>query len=106
MISQGQLLEAFEKFYVENVVMEEVGESPRIGKNVNREYEQKFVSSVEAVYGTGVDSITSDEDAEITMVENWMEATLTGMEGRIMMKQVAVQKWQDDQIIQEKFYHK
>lgn len=105
MIAQGQLLEAFEKFYAENIVMEEVGDEPRVGKSVNREYEQKFISSVEAVHGMGVDAITSDEEAGITMVESWMEATLTGM-GRIMMKQVAVQKWQGDQIVQEKFYHK
>lgn len=105
MIGQGQLLEAFEKFYHQDVVMQEAGEEPRNGKDVNREYEKNFLAMVKEIHGGGVDAITSDEANGVTMVENWMEITFQDG-NRIKMEQVAVQKWDGDQIIAEKFYHK
>jgi hypothetical protein len=53
----------------------------------------------------GVDSITSDENAGVTMVENWMDVTLKGI-GKVNYTQVAVQRWEGDYIVEEKFYHK
>ncbi|MBI2451723.1 hypothetical protein HYV50_01435 [Candidatus Pacearchaeota archaeon] len=38
MILQGKIMEAFEKFYDENVVMQENSEEPRIGKEINRKF--------------------------------------------------------------------
>ena len=105
MISQGKMLDAFDKYYGENVVMEEVGEDAKTGKAVNREREEQFLKSVEDFHGMGIDAITADEDSGVTMVENWMDASIAGM-GRILMKQVAVQKWDGDFIVHEKFYHK
>jgi hypothetical protein len=105
MISQGQLLEGFEKYYADDVVMVEVGEATRTGKDENREYEKKFLASVEQVHGMGIDSITADEDKAVTCVESWMDVTLVGV-GRIMLKQAAVQYWHGEQIKEERFYHK
>ncbi len=105
MIYSGQLLEGFEKFYHEDVVMEEVGEEPRIGKSANRAYEEKFVASVKEIHGGGIDAITSDEENAITMVESWMDVTFKD-DTRVMLRQVAVAKWDGAMIRQEKFYHK
>ncbi len=102
---EGRMLDAFDKYYGENVIMEEVGEDQKIGKALNREREEKFMAGIEAFHGMGVDAITSDEAAKVTMVENWMDVTLVGI-GRIMMRQVAVQYWDGDYIVHEKFYHK
>lgn len=104
MVGSGQIMDAFEKFYHEDVVMQEVGQDPRIGKGANREYEKNFVSSVKEIHGGGVDSITSDETNGITSVESWMDVTFQNGQ-RIKMEQVAVQYWQDGLIIKEKFYH-
>ena|ERR1022692_1742318 len=105
MMGQGKMLDAFDKYYGENVIMEEVGEDQKVGKALNRAREEQFLKAVEDFHGMGVDAITSDEDAGITMVETWMDASMAGM-GRIFMKQVAVQKWEGDYIVHEKFYHK
>lgn len=105
MVGQGQILDAFEKFYHEDVVMQETTEAPRVGKAANREYEKQFVSSLKEVHGGGVDAITSDEEKGITCVETWMDMTFADG-NRVKMEQVAVQYWQGDQIIKEKFYHK
>lgn len=105
MINTGQLIEAFEKYYAEDVVMQELGEAPRKGKDVNREYELKFLNSVAEVHGAGVDNIASDEPKGVVMIENWMD--LTFKDGnRVKMEQVCVQQWKDEQIVSEKFYHK
>ncbi len=105
MVGAGQILDAFEKYYAEDVTMQELGEAPRVGKDANREYEKKFVSSVKEVHGGGVDSITSDEENGITAVESWMDITFADGT-RIKMEQVAVQQWKGDFVHKEKFYHK
>ena len=104
MIGQGQMLEAFEKYYHEDVVMVEATGEVRKGKAVNREFEKGWLASIKEMHGGGVTAITSDEDAGITMSESWMEATF--QDGtRMKMEEVAVQKWQGDQIIHERFYY-
>jgi len=104
LILSGQILPAFETYYHEEVVMQENLEAPRVGKAVNREYEETFVNSLEAVHGGGVDAILSDEAQQVAMIESWMDVTFKGGQ-RLKMAQVAVQKWQGDQIVHERFYH-
>ena len=105
MVGQGQLLEAFEKYYADNVVMVEATGERTSGKAANREREVKFLESVEAFHGSGVYAVTSDEDAGVSMVEAWMELTFKGAPGPMKMEQVAVQKWEGDQIVHERFYY-
>ncbi|NMM49133.1 SnoaL-like domain-containing protein [Marinigracilibium pacificum] len=104
MINSGQLLDAFEKYYSENIVMQENSEEPRVGKESNREYEKNFLSNIQEFHGAGVGAITSNEDTKTTMVESWMDVTFKG-DQRVKLEQVAVQKWDGDQIVNERFYH-
>jgi hypothetical protein len=106
MMAQGKMMDAFDKYYGENVVMVDLGHmEPCVGKAANRERELAFVGAIEEFHGMGVDAITADEVNGVTMVENWMDVTLKGM-GRVHYKQVAVQRWEGDFIVDEKFYHK
>jgi len=105
LINSGQLLEGFEKYYHQDVVLQEIGEAPREGKEVNREYEKAFLASVKEFHGGGVLAITANEAENKTMVESWMDMTFQN-DFRIKMQQVAVQTWEGDQIINETFYHK
>lgn len=105
MLAQGQLMEAFEKYYHLDVVMQELGEEPRIGKEACRTYEINFLSSIKEFHGMAVMAITADEENAITMVESWMEVTFQN-DFKLKMTQVAVQRWKNGQIIQETFYHK
>ncbi len=100
----GKLLDAFEKYYHDDVVMIEATGDVRKGKDANREAEKKFLSSVKEWHGGGVRAITSNESEATTMVESWLDVTMEGV-GRITMEQIARQKWQDDQIIEERFYY-
>jgi hypothetical protein len=105
MMGEGKLLDAFDKYYAENVVMQEVGEAVREGKAINRAYEERFLASVEGFHGMGIDAIASDEENGVVFIENWMDATLAGV-GRITLRQVCVQRWEGDHIVKELFYHK
>jgi hypothetical protein len=105
MIGQGQTLQAFEKYYAENVVMQEVGEDIRVGKDVCRKYEEDFVNGVEEWHGMTVDSIAEDADNNKILIETSADFTLKGM-GRIQMSQVCVQTWNNGLIEKELFYHK
>ncbi|MCB0738807.1 MAG: nuclear transport factor 2 family protein [Bacteroidetes bacterium] len=105
MIGQGQSLEALDKFYHDNVTVTEVPRNEvRNGKEAQRAAIQQWFEMVESHNGGGVKSITSNEEEGITAVESWMDMTLKGgMNAK--MSEVAVQKWDGDKIIEEKFYY-
>ena len=105
MILNGRLMDGFEKHYHDDVVMMEIGDEPRHGKTINREHELKWLSNIETFHGAAVDAITANEETGVTMVENWMDVTIKGA-GRVKFVQVAVQRWKDGLIIEERFYHK
>src|SRR5271165_1574602 len=46
MILTGKALEAFDRFYADDVVMQENNEEPRPGKALNRKFEEEFFSSL------------------------------------------------------------
>jgi ketosteroid isomerase-like protein len=103
-MAQGKMLDAFDKYYNDKVVMVEATGETRKGKEANRKFQSEFMGTIKEVHGSGVNAITSDEKAGVTMVESWMD--VTNKEGqRMKMEEVAVQKWQGDQIIHERFYY-
>lgn len=104
MLGQGQGMEAFEKFYHDDVTMIEATGDVRRGKEANREFEKNWYSNVESMNDGGVNAITVDEDNGITMVETWMDVTFKDG-NRMKMEEVARQKWQDGKIIEERFYY-
>lgn len=67
MILSGQFAEAFEKFYAENVIVQENDLPPRVGKEANRQHEKRFYDSVKDFHGVTIgnvavkDSITFSE---------------------------------------------
>lgn len=105
LLNSGQLMDAFEKYYAENVVMIEATGEERVGKEINRQAELDFLNKVQEFHGSGVTHIASNEEAKCTMVEAWMEVTFKGAPGPIKMEQVTVQQWEGDQIIKERFYY-
>lgn len=104
MIGEGNMLEAFENYYHDDVVMVEVTGDKREGKDANREFEKNWLAGIKEMHGGGVNAITSNEDAGVTMVEAWTDMTFKDG-NRVKMEEVAVQKWDGDKIIHERFYY-
>jgi hypothetical protein len=103
MILKGEILDAFEKFYAEDVVMEE-GDQRREGKDENREYEKQFVGALTEFRSAEIHARAIDEDNRVTFSEWENDFTLEGV-GDVLQKQVAVRTWNEDgQVTHEKFY--
>ncbi len=104
MILQGQIMEAFEKYYADDVTMQENNGEPRVGKVTNRAYEEAFVSSLTAFNGAEVQALAVNEEDGLTMVQWWMAFTHKEY-GDIDRTQVCVQQWKDGQIVHERFFY-
>jgi ketosteroid isomerase-like protein len=103
-VLSGQILEAFEAYYADDVVMQEDSEEPREGKEANRAYEEQFVNSVEGFHDGKVTAVAVNEEDGTVLSEWFMDVTLKDA-GRIQIEQVSVQRWEDGQIVHERFYH-
>jgi len=103
-VLSGQILEAFEEYYADDVVMQEDSKEPRVGKKANRKYEEQFVNSVEGFHDGKVTAVAVNEDDGVVLSEWFMDVTLKDT-GRIQIEQVSVQRWEDGQIKHERFYH-
>ena len=98
----GDLIGAFDKFYAENVVMQENSAEPTAGKAANREREQQFVDSIAEFHGASVQASAASGD---TSFSEWM-MDLTFKGGfRVKLAQVCVRTWKDDQVVWERFYY-
>ncbi len=101
-VLSGKIMEAFEKYYADDVVMQENSEEPRKGKEANRKAEQEFMASVEAFNGAAVKA--SAVNGDVTFSEWEMDITFKGGH-RVKMNQVAVRQWKNGKIAHERFFY-
>lgn len=102
MVTNGKLMEAFEKYYDEDVVMQENRKDPTVGKSANRVREEQFVGSVEAVHAMSAPSVVVDGDE---VVIHWLgDVTFKGGI-RVAMDQLAQQTWKNGKIVRERFIY-
>jgi ketosteroid isomerase-like protein len=101
-VLSGKIMEAFEKYYADDVVMQENSEEPREGKAANRKAEEDFMASVEAFNGASVKA--SAVNGDVTFSEWEMDITFKGGH-RVKMNQVAVRQWKNGKIAHERFFY-
>ncbi|HEV3150800.1 MAG TPA: SnoaL-like domain-containing protein [Acidobacteriaceae bacterium] len=101
-VLSGKAMEAFEKYYAEDVVMQENSEEPRRGKAANRKAEEEFFASVEAFNGGSVKA--SAVNGDVSFSEWEMDVTFKGGH-RVKMSQVAVRHWKNGKIVHERFFY-
>lgn len=104
MMGQGQMMEAFEKYYAENVVMVEGTGEAFDGKEVNRKREEEWMGSMKEMHSGGVGAMTSNEETGHTSTESWVDVTFQDG-NRMKIEEVSVKKWEGDQIVHERFYY-
>ena len=102
MILEGKILEAFDKFYADDVVMQDNDYPARVGKDVNRQYEEAFVNGLTEFRGAKVIKTIYSDDLAVT--EWWMDYTHKDY-GVRNYTQLAVQRWKNGKIVEEKFYY-
>ncbi len=102
MILKGHIMEAIERYYHEDVVMQENEQTPTAGKAANREREREWLANVIEFRGAEVKAVAAGDN--VTMVEWFFDYTHKEW-GKKTYHQVAVQRWKDGKIIHERFYY-
>ena len=101
-ILAGDIMGAFETYYADQIVMQENSHEPTVGKDANRDREQQFVDSIAEFHGAGV--LASSVTGETSFSEWWMDVTF--QDGtRKKLEQAVVRRWQDGQVVNERFYY-
>ena len=102
LIQQGGIMEAMNEFYADDVVMAENEQEPTVGLAANLEREQAFVDNT-TWYGLELKNVAVGDD--VSMVEWRMDFHNTQYGARLAFTQVAVQRWRDGKIYDERFYY-
>lgn len=102
MILEGKILDAFDKFYADDVVMQDNNYPAREGKAINRQYEEAFVNGLTEFRGAKVVNTVYSDDLAVT--EWWFDYTHKDY-GVRNYNQLAVQRWKNGKIVEEKFYY-
>ncbi|HMB64217.1 MAG TPA: ester cyclase [Eudoraea sp.] len=102
LILEGRSMDAFEKYYHEDVVMQENDQLPTVGKAANRLREEKFFAAVTEFRLAEVRKTAVGEN--ISMVEWHFDYTHNEW-GERNYSQIAVQEWRDSKIKKETFYY-
>lgn len=104
LIQEGRIMEAFDKYYGEEVIIQVNGNSPVTGKEQNRKREMIFLQEIEKLNNAEIKSVTfGGIDDNVSMTE-WA-IDIENKEGkRKIIHRVNVQHWKDDKIVNERLY--
>ena len=101
-VAKGDILAAFDRFYADDVSMQENSDSPFVGKATNRKREEEFIASVQEIHS--VKLLSSAVNGDVSFSEWEFDATYKGGT-RIKLSEVAVRRWKNGQVAQERFYY-
>jgi len=102
MILSGKAMDGFEKFYADDVVMQENSDEPRVGKDVNRKAEQDFFSSLASWNEGKIEASAVNGD---TSFSQWYMDVSFKNGQQYKATQVAVRKWKNGKIAHERFFY-
>lgn len=102
LIVEGKSVDAFEKFYDENVVAQENDEPERHGRAAWIQARAQMEKSLKK-FNARV--LSNAANGDVSFSEWAFDMELEGM-GAMKMNQVAVRRWKNGRIVRERFYHK
>ena len=102
LVLSGKALEAFEKYYDDEVVMQENNAAPTIGKDANRQREIDFLGSITEFRGAKVLNLAANENVSFV---TWQYDYTHKDWGARYYTQVSVQHWKNGKIIKEQFFY-
>jgi hypothetical protein len=98
----GKALEAFDRYYGDDVTMQENEQPPRVGRAACRAFEVDFLSKIKAVRTYVCDGyVISDNKAFIV----WRIDADHADWGTLKMSEVAIQEWANGKVVREKFVY-
>jgi hypothetical protein len=102
LVVQGKLMDAFEKYYHEDIIMQENANPPVAGKDANRKREVEFLSNIEEFRRASVNGLAVGDDISFVI---WSYDYTHKEWGVKNYTQVSVQNWKDGKIIKEQFFY-
>jgi hypothetical protein len=102
LILAGKGMEAFEKFYADDVSMQENLEAPCVGKDANRTREQQFAGMIEQFHDTVLRAYAIGDG--VTFSEWTYEFTMKNG-ARMLLNEVARRQWANGKVVHERFYY-
>lgn len=101
LVQQGKPMEAFEKFYGENLDKADLDGKVVLGKEANRKVGYELLSKVRSVRDfSRVGQVIRDNRSFLV----WSLDFDHEEQGRINVIQVAIQDWENGKIVKERFY--
>lgn len=105
LVESGKSIEAMERFYSEDVLMFENRELSRAGRDACIEYEREQLALQSKPPILKATKRAADDDDGVSFIE-WVVQFESPRSGRpIRLEEVAVQKWSEGRIIEERFYY-
>ena len=101
LILDGRMLDAFERFYSEDIVLQENTDPPVAGKARNREREQAFYG---ALADLRIQLLGNAVGVGVTYSE-WILELVFKDGRRVCMTEVSARRWRDGQVVHERFYY-
>ena len=102
LVLAGQLLEAFDKYYHEEVSMQENDAPPTVSKAANRQREIEFLGNITEFRSAEVKALSADDNVSFVI---WKYDYTHREWGVRIYTQVSVQYWKDGKIIRERFLY-
>lgn len=102
LVLQGKAMEVFEKYYADDVVMQENEYPATVGKDANRQRELDFFSKLVEFRGAEVKNVAFGDDV---IISEWFLDYTHADYGKRTYDQVSVQKWKDGKVVHERFYY-
>ena len=102
LVLAGKAMEAFEKYYGEDVVMQENENPPTVGKDANRQRELDFFAKLVEFRAMELKCVAFGEDV---IISEWFGDYTHQEWGKQTHDQVSVQRWKDGKVVHERFYY-
>lgn len=103
LVLTGRSHEAFEKYYDDDVIMQENEDAPTIGKHANRLREAEFANNLKEFRSVAVMQTAVNNNISFVV---WKYDFTHATWGVRNYTQVSMQQWKDDKIIREQFFYK
>ena len=101
LVENGQMLEAMNRYYAENVAMQENVSPPTVGFAENYAREQAFYGSLKELRFSLVSVVVEGDRAAI----NWVVDYTTADGTQYRMDEIAIQTWRGGKIVQERYVY-
>jgi ketosteroid isomerase-like protein len=100
-VERGDIIPALERFYADDVVMQQTDGTTTAGRDANIARERDFFGSITVHQHRAISVVVDGDRAAI----NWL-LEFTGGDGvRYRMDQIAFQTWRGDRIAHERFFY-